>query len=143
MEMRIRVATPADIDAVLVLWQQAGAEPSHTDDASGVGALLAHDPEALLLADTQDGVVGSIIAGWDGWRGSIYRLAVHPSFGRRGIASRLLAEAERRLLARGCRRFQATVVGSSAEAMGFWRAAGWQQQEDRLRFVRDDGGRDH
>jgi predicted MFS family arabinose efflux permease len=38
--------------------------------------LLNADPEALLVAEVDGVVVGSLIAAWDGWRGSFYRLAV-------------------------------------------------------------------
>ena len=35
-------------------------------------------------------MVGSLIAAWDGWRGSFYRLAVHPERRRQRIATALL-----------------------------------------------------
>jgi ribosomal protein S18 acetylase RimI-like enzyme len=45
--------------------------------------------------------VGTIVAGWDGWRGSLYRLAVLPAARRRGTALRLVADGERRLAEKG------------------------------------------
>jgi ribosomal protein S18 acetylase RimI-like enzyme len=76
-----------------------------------------------------------VIAGWDGWRGSIYRLAVLPSERRHGLGKRLVTEALRHLQERGARRLQAIVVTTDAQAMGFWRASPWQEQEERSRFV--------
>jgi hypothetical protein len=47
----IRTATEADVEDVLALWRGAGGRPSATDDAEAVAALLAKDPEALLVAE--------------------------------------------------------------------------------------------
>ena len=122
--------------AVLALWQAAAAEPTRTDDVEGVTALLVHDPEAVIVAIEDEALVGSVIAGWDGWRGSIYRIAVAPSHRRAGVARALLREAERRLDARGARRRSAIVVADDAQAMSFWRATEWHEQQARARFVR-------
>lgn len=136
MTILIRPAGRSDLDAVLRLWDEAEAEISHTDDVDGRIRLLDRDPGAMLVAEVGSQIVGSIIAGWDGWRGSIYRLAVHPDHRRRGMARRLLSEAERRLADLGARRLQAIVVESDARATGFWRASDWSEQVARLRFVK-------
>jgi ribosomal protein S18 acetylase RimI-like enzyme len=75
-----RPATSADAPAVVALWLEAAAERSHTDDVESVRRLIERDPKALILAEAEteaeEGrtarLVGSVIAGWDGWRGSIY-----------------------------------------------------------------------
>jgi ribosomal protein S18 acetylase RimI-like enzyme len=132
----IRPARSDDIEEVLVLWSQAEAEPTHTDNAASLGLLLRHAPESLLVAELNGRVVGTVIAAWDGWRGSIYRLAVHPGHRRQGLARQLLSEAESRLIKLGAHRMQAIVVASDQRATGFWGTSGWEQQSDRLRFVK-------
>ena len=132
----IRPATVGEAAAVLALWRTADAPPTHTDDVAGIERLLRHDPGALLVADDRGRLVGSVVAGWDGWRGSIHRLVVAPDRRRTGLARRLLAAAEDRLAALGGRRTQAIVVATDADAVGFWSASGWERQADRLRFVR-------
>ncbi|HEX3980762.1 MAG TPA: GNAT family N-acetyltransferase, partial [Acidimicrobiales bacterium] len=136
MNTVIRTGGRTDVLPVLRLWTAAGAQPSHTDNVAGLEALLAHDPDALMVAEDGPAVVGSVIAAWDGWRGSIYRLAVAPSHRRTGLAGRLLRRGEERLSDIGALRLQAVVVGTDAPATGFWGASGWEQQHDRLRFVR-------
>lgn len=133
----IRPGVAADIPAVLGLWREAAA-PTTTDDAEGVGALLAHDPGALLVAQSSSGeIVGTVIAGWDGWRGSIYRIAVAPERRRSGLGRRLLREAEERLRRVGARRMHAIVVGTDERAAGFWQASDWEHQSAQWRFTQD------
>ena len=136
MAWTIRPGQPADVESVLHLWSTAGAEPSHTDDAASLTALIRRDPSALILAEDRSSVVGSVIAGWDGWRGSVYRLVVAPSHRRLGLGRRLLHHAEARLSAEGAIRLQAIVVETEPQAVGFWQASGWEQQAQRLRFVK-------
>ena len=113
----IGTAARSDLPAVLALWQTAATEPSATDDPAGLATLLARDPEALIVATDAGGiVVGAVIATWDGWRGSMYRLAVSPSHRRQRVATDLVAEGESRLRARGARRLHMIVASDQEPA---------------------------
>ena len=136
----IRSAGCADTKEVLALWAAAGVAPGVSDTQHGLASLLATDPDALLLAESHDGVVGSLIATWDGWRASFYRLAVQPDRRREGIGTALLREAERRLGDRGALRLTAIVAEDDALARAFWESAGYEQQPNRVRFLRHLGG---
>lgn len=139
--VRLRPAEPADTAAVLALWAAAAKGTSITDDADGVGALLARDPQALILAErTADGrLVGSVIAGWDGWRCHLYRLAVDPAQRRQGIAAALLAAVEERFAALGGRRADAMVLDHNELGQHAWRAAGYGPEPAWTRWVKPLG----
>lgn len=115
----------AEISEILTLWIEAGAHPTSTDDAASLTGLVERDPEALLIAEMDGGIVGTLIAGWDGWRGNMYRLAVVPRVRRRGIAAALVARAERRFGTLGCRRVTALVSDDDPHAVEFWTAVGY------------------
>ena len=134
--MVIRCATTDDVARVLAVWCEAGAVPSATDDEASIAALLAFDPGALLVAEVDGDVVGTLIAAWDGWRGDMYRLAVVPDHRRNGVAAALAAAGEARLRALGCRRITALVVGEHDHAVGFWTSAGYTRQAGQHRYVR-------
>ncbi len=135
MRVTIRTGVAGDAPGVLALWRTADTEPTHTDNLACITQLVAHDPLALIVAESGPRLVGSIIAGWDGWRGSVYRLAVAPDHRRGGLGGRLLEAAERRLNEAGSLRLQAIVVETDSRATGFWRSTGWEEQIERLRFV--------
>jgi ribosomal protein S18 acetylase RimI-like enzyme len=138
-EFSIRSAGVQDIAAMLDLWAAAGSLPSVSDSPEGLAGLLAADPQALLVAELDGVLAGSLIAAWDGWRGSFYRLAVHPDWRLQGIATTLLREGERHLRARGAVRLTAIVADDDPTAMSFWQATGYEQQRHRARFVRHSG----
>jgi ribosomal protein S18 acetylase RimI-like enzyme len=132
----VRPARRAEIPAVLALWREADAVPSVSDDPAGLGRLLDTSQDALLVAEAGGRLVGTIVAGWDGWRGNLYRLAVLPAERRRGIALRLVAEAEHRLTAKGAVRISALVMSEHDPAVALWRAAGYTHDPRVGRYVR-------
>ena len=80
--LSIRACRPEDIGAVLELWRQADATPGVTDTADDLRRAVADSPAHVLVAEVGGRIVGSIIGTFDGWRGNIYRLAVHPDHRR-------------------------------------------------------------
>ena len=131
----LRFGGMADIDAVLELWRRAEASASPTESVADLRELLERDAEALLVAEVDREIVGSLIVGWDGWRGTFYRLAVDPGRRRQGLATALVRAGEERLHALGARRLNAIVESEEPDAMAFWAAAGYELQAARSRFV--------
>jgi ribosomal protein S18 acetylase RimI-like enzyme len=133
----IRPGQQGDFAEVLALWRVSGSVPTTTDDDAALALLLDHDRAALLVAVDGGEIIGSLIAGWNGWRGSFYRLAVRPDRRRAGLASELVRAGEERLRGMGARRLDAIVARGEEHALEFWAAVGYTQQVDRERFVRD------
>ncbi|MET9562996.1 MULTISPECIES: GNAT family N-acetyltransferase [Streptomyces] len=135
-DLRIRAAVPGDLDAVLAFWRTAAEGTSISDDRDGVERLVGRDPEALILAERDGELVGTVIAGFDGWRCHLYRLAVAPARRRQGIGSALLTAAEERFVRLGGRRGDAMVLQRNESAHHAWRAAGYAPEEHWRRWVK-------
>jgi ribosomal protein S18 acetylase RimI-like enzyme len=84
------------------MWDAAGVTPPSVSDSIEGLTCLIHEPAALLLVATiDDHIVGSVIGGWDGWRGNVYRLAVAAERRREGVGRQLVAEVSKALFAKG------------------------------------------
>jgi ribosomal protein S18 acetylase RimI-like enzyme len=123
-----RNCTPADVPAVLRFWKEAGTVPTSTDTAEALRTRLRRDPQLFVLAICGERLVGSLLGGWDGWRGNLYRLAVLPEFRLRGIAAHLVKTVEQRLAALGAVRVYALAVKPEVEpaATAFWETVGYE-----------------
>jgi ribosomal protein S18 acetylase RimI-like enzyme len=131
----IRECRPEEVEFILALWRQAEATPSVTDNADDLRRAVSDSEASVLVAEVDGQLVGSIIGTFDGWRGNIYRLAVHPGYRRRGIARALVAEVEKRLARQGAKRITALVEKNHSWATGFWQAVGYGLDNRIVRHV--------
>jgi ribosomal protein S18 acetylase RimI-like enzyme len=135
--LSIRACRVEDVDGVLQLWRQADATPGVTDTAEGLLHAITDSPAHVLVAEAEGRLIGSIIGTFDGWRGNIYRMAVHPEYRRRGVARALVAEVEKKLTGQGDKRITALVEKDHPGAMHFWEAVGYRVDERIVRRVRN------
>jgi ribosomal protein S18 acetylase RimI-like enzyme len=133
----IRPALAGELPDVLAFWQTAAENENRpADSPAALAALHLRDPDALLVAVDGDEIVGTVIAGWDGWRCHLYRLAVAPSRRRAGIGRELIAAAEQRFRVLGGTRADAMVLDDNDGAHGAWSAGGYRRQGEWSRWVK-------
>ncbi|MEA2125072.1 MAG: hypothetical protein QOI80_1854 [Solirubrobacteraceae bacterium] len=133
----LRRAGEQDVDALLALWATARTPHAVTSDtAEAVRGLLGRS--AVFVADGDGGgLAGAVIAGWDGWRGNLYRLAVRPEARRGGLGTALVQAAEAWLAEQGARRISVLVAYEDAVARAFWSSVGYDADGVIGRVVRD------
>lgn len=136
IDLRIRAATRDDAGAVLAFWSESAEGTSVSDDLAGVTRLVERDPEALILAVADGVIVGSVIAGWDGWRASSTGSRCCPRTAAWGVSTALLRAAEERFLTLGGRRVDAMVLVANETGQLLWTAAGYERQEQWRRWVK-------
>jgi ribosomal protein S18 acetylase RimI-like enzyme len=117
--------------------QERSEHASTADRMEDIERLIEDSPAALLVAEHGAEIVGVLIAGWDGWRGNLYRLAVRKDHRRKGIGIALTRAGEGYLRSCGVRRVTALVAFGDEVAGAFWESAGYPQDRDIGRRVRN------
>jgi len=134
--LSIRACRAEGVPAVLEFWRAADATPSVTDTADDLCRAITSNSARVLVAEIAPSLVGTIIGTFDGWRGNIYRMAVHPEYRRRGIGRALVAEIDHWLVGQGAKRVTALVEKDHAWATSFWTAVGYGVDQRIARHVR-------
>jgi ribosomal protein S18 acetylase RimI-like enzyme len=129
-DLTIRPFGPEDEAAVAGLWTAVfGYGAAHNQPTPDVRRKLALQPELFFVALVGGRLAGTVMGGYDGHRGWIYRLAVAGEDRRRGIGTALMRHVERALADLGCPKVNLQVMGSNREAVGFYTKLGYAVEE--------------
>jgi ribosomal protein S18 acetylase RimI-like enzyme len=112
---------------VEALWQEAFPNDSPWNKATtAIVEKMRFQPDLMLVALDGPVVVGSVMAGYDGHRGWISRIAVLQAYRHKRIGRALLSEAEKRLTALGCIKVNLQVLESNSAVIRFYEGAGYE-----------------
>ena len=130
MSIVIDVCSMNDLAGIDALWREAFPDdkPRHRADAA-VPAKLAFQPDLFLVAREDGRVIGSIIAGYDGYRGHLNRVAVLKAYRQQGVGALLVREAEARLRALGCAKINLQIRAANHAVASFYRSLGYAVEE--------------
>lgn len=116
-----------DRDGVKALWREVfGYETAHNEPGLAIDKKLAAGDGLLLVAAQGPDIVGTVMAGYDGHRGWLYAVAVHPAQQRRGLGSRLVAAAEAALVGLGCMKINLQLLDTNHATAAFYEALGYR-----------------
>lgn len=127
--MKIRAFEPQDESAVVALWEACKLTRPWNDPRRDIARKLAVQPELFLVGEAEDGIVASVMAGYEGHRGWVNYLAVAPAFRGRGYGRALMQHVEAALERRGCPKISLLVRQSNHDAMEFYRRLGYVEDE--------------
>ena len=87
MSVIIRTMTIADYDGVSSLWLsiKGFAIRSIDDSREGVDVFLKRNPTTSVVAEDNGVIIGSILCGHDGRRGTLYHVCVAQDYRNHGI----------------------------------------------------------
>ena len=118
-----------DVPALVALWEACGLTRPWNDPGRDARLAIEGATSTILGLRDGDGLIASVMVGFDGHRGWVYYLAVAPERRREGLGRRLMEAAEAWLREQGAPKLQLMVRTSNAEALGFYTALGLEPQE--------------
>ena len=127
--VEVRAFSDGDRRQVVALWNLVfpGA-PAHKDPDENINQKLRLQRELFFVAVDGDRVLGTAMGGYDGHRGWVYRVAVHPSHRRRGIGAALMQRVEEALVALGCSKLNLQTGVGNEKALAFYESLGFKAE---------------
>ncbi len=111
---------------VITLWKTAfGYDAPHNEPGLVIDKKLALQDDLFFVAQAEDKVVGTIMAGYDGHRGWLYSVAVHPENRHQGVGAALVRHAETALMDRGCVKINLQIADGNERVAGFYESLGY------------------
>ena len=123
--MKISEFTGDQIDQVIILWEKCGLTRSWNNPEKDIARKNGDQNGKFLIGQIDGVLMGSIMIGYDGHRGSINFLAVDPDFAGADYGKVLMAEAERFLLSVGCPKINFCVRTDNDKAIEHYQQLGY------------------
>ncbi|WP_350295035.1 GNAT family acetyltransferase [Limnohabitans sp. Rim8] len=115
-----------DRSQVIELWRAVfGYEAAHNDPSLSIVKKLAIKDDLFFVATDGLSVIGTVMAGYDGHRGWLYAVAVHPERRRSGLGDGLVRAAEDALNALGCMKVNLQLLASNEATADFYKSLGY------------------
>lgn len=125
----IRPYLETDLEDVIALWEVCDLTRSWNNPEIDIFRKTAQKDGLFLLAVKDEQLIATLMGGYDGHRGWINYLAVHPHFQRNGVATALIQQLEKRLIALGCPKLQLLVSKENIDVQSFYEQLGYEEIE--------------
>ena len=112
-------------EELIALWRYCNLVTPQNDPQKDIERKLNTDPENLLVGLVENTLIASCMFGYDGHRGWVNYLAVHPSHRKQGYARALLQAAEQKLKSIGCPKVNLQIRTGNEEVVAFYNALGY------------------
>lgn len=131
-KMIIRKSDKSDKNPVISLWADIfNSKDFHNKPEIAFDMKIKHSNDLLFVAEENKNIVGTVLVGYDGHRGWIYSLAVHPNFRKIGIGTQLMNKAINELKSLGCLKVNLQIMDGNSDVINFYKKLGFNI-EDRV-----------
>ena len=126
---RIREAVIGDQDQVISIWKLCELVKPQNDPVLDFQLALETKDSTILVLETENSLIGSVVVGFDGHRGWYYYLGITPDHQSAGNGRLLVEAAENWLISRGAPKAMLMVRNSNSKVIGFYEKLGYSVEE--------------
>jgi ribosomal protein S18 acetylase RimI-like enzyme len=137
-ELKIRELSINDYNSLISLWEMAELpyKPNGRDSRENIRKQIEQNRSIYLVAEMGGKIVGSVLATHDGRKGWINRIAVIPEHRMKGIAAKLVEEAENRIYKLGIKIVACLVEDWNTSSMEVFEKLGYTKHDDIIYFTK-------
>lgn len=122
---------PSDYDDMMKMWTSypdIGVNPD--DSKEYIEKFLVRNPNTSFVALENGKIIGTVMAGHDGYRGYIHHTCVIEEFRGNGIGASLVKQAVEAVKAEGINKVFLVVFKTNEKGNAFWEKQGFKIRED-------------
>lgn len=128
--MNIRNMGIEDYCEVYKLWQECGISLGKSDSEDEIQKFISMNPETSLVGTIDNKIIGCVLGGYDGRRGLIHHLAVHPDYQGNDYGTILMECLENKFKEKGVVKISFWVQNSNIGVVDFYEKLGYELRKD-------------
>jgi len=125
----IRPFQEGDEEALVSLWNMCKLTVPWNNPYKDIARKLKVQAELFLVGYMEDKLIASVMGGYDGHRGWINYLAVHPDFQARGYGKQLMDNVETRLRKLGCPKINLQIREGNNKVLSYYQKLGFVEEK--------------
>ena len=121
----IRPFQTEDEDALVALWKMCELTVSWNNPHKDIARKLQVQPELFLVGILDSSLIATVMGGYEGHRGWINYLAVHPDFQGNGYGQEIMNSVETGLREMGCPKINLQIRTGNNKIASFYQKLGF------------------
>jgi len=121
----IRIYEKKDENEVIELWKICNLIVPKNDPNLEINSKVNFQPDLFFIGLLQKKLISTIMVGYEGHRGWINYLVVHPNYQRKGFGRQLMDYATKILSNMGCQKINIQVRESNRSVIQFYKKLGF------------------
>lgn len=127
--VQVKAFEDSDTESVVALWKDCALSVPWNDPYKDIQRKTQVGRELFLIGRINGRVMASIMGGYEGHRGWINYLAVHPEYQRCGFGKQLVEVLEAELLSRGCPKINLQIRHGNHAVQAFYESLGFSDDK--------------
>jgi ribosomal protein S18 acetylase RimI-like enzyme len=138
--MKIEQFNIKDYHAVINIWEKAGINVGSSDTKEEIEKMLNRNPELFLVGRLNHNLIAVVLGGYDGRRGYVHHLAVHPDYQNKGYGKKLMDELMFRFKKMRVHKIHLFIEKYNRSVINFYKKLGWEKRDDlvMMSFIPDE-----
>jgi ribosomal protein S18 acetylase RimI-like enzyme len=125
----IRVYDKKDEIKVIKLWKLCNMIIPKNDPKLEINSKFNYQPDLFFVGLYKKKLIATIMVGYEGHRGWINYLVVHPDYQRRGFGKQLMNHATKILSKMGCQKINVQIRKTNRNVIKFYKKLGFEDDE--------------
>ena len=121
----IRPFQTEDEDALVALWKMCELTVPWNNPHKDIARKLQVQPELFLVGILDSNLIATVMGGYDGHRGWINFLAVHPDFRENGYGQEIMNSVETKIREMGCPKINLQIRTGNDKIVSYYQKLGF------------------
>ena len=117
-------------DDVITLWKAVNLSLGSSDTREEIERVLKRNPTLFLVGKIDEKIISAVFGGFDGRRGFVHHLAVHPKFQKQGYGKLMMNELMKRFKELDVHKVHLFIEIENEGVVDFYSKQGWHLRDD-------------